>query len=146
MNKTLVDDMNDVVIIYNTYMLDSGNMYQYNNNLGIISPYVPFYFEEDDLRTISILTLAGALQYHSKWELRNYREDPYPRNASVDLSDPHNGPIVARYIGVYNNGSSGVSLSEFEAFGFGMYSARRLHQKFEDVIDFMSLSGPFSEL
>lgn len=73
---------------------------------------------------------APGVVNETGWNIQNYRKDYYPRNESVVLTDPDNELVRARHIAVYNNGTSGVSLSEFEAFGIGMYLDRTIHRKF----------------
>lgn len=85
------------------------------------------------LKSILILTsndniAPGVVNETDKWDMQNYRESPYTMNISVAITDGR--PVRLRHIAVYNNGSSGVSLTEFEAFGIGMYLNRTLHQKF----------------
>lgn len=69
-----------------------------------------------------------------KWDMQNYRKLHYPRNKSVDFPAPNNELVVARHIAVYNNGSTGVSLCEFEVFGTGTYLNSSIHLKFEVCI------------
>lgn len=75
------------------------------------------------LKNILIMTSTkdDPPQAPREWDFQNYRKNHYPANLSVNIADPDEGPVRARHIAVLNNGSTGVSMTEFEAFGTGTY-------------------------
>lgn len=93
------------------------------------SMYSMIYIEAGggSLETILVMTSTeeiapGVVSHTEAWEIQYYMKDQPKSETTAVLLDANSDSkgVKARHFAVYNNGTTGVSLAEFEVYGTGM--------------------------